>query len=297
LGLAPVAVATVAMAGQESSPAVHELAVEHQGDPSVLIDLTKCIGCGKCVDACKADNNLPWRDDQPAVGADAVLASSNYTVVQAEPRGSDGGVVTVKRQCLHCLEPACASVCFVRALQKSDAGPVTYDPNRCIGCRYCMMACPFGVPTFDWESTFGKISKCDLCADRTSQGRPTACAEACPSGAITYGTRGANLADAHRRIQGGGYVDHVYGENEVGGTSVLYVSDIPFEKLGFTDGLPEEPLPEYTWQITRLIPPAAAAIGATLITLYLRRMKIIEAEEAAAGEVGPPAPHRGEEEP
>lgn len=278
-----MAVAGIAAAGRGQGPAVRELAAEHESDAALLIDLTKCVGCGSCVKACKADNGLEWRDDQPALGSDAALASSNYTVVKAVQPEPGGAVVTVKKQCMHCLEPACASVCFPKALTKSEEGPVVYDPNRCIGCRYCIMACPFGVPTFDWESTFGKVSKCDMCADRTAQGRPTACAEACPTGAITYGTREQLLKDAWGRIGADeSYVKHVYGEEEVGGTSVMYVSDVPFEKLGFVVGLPDKPLPEYTWEITRLIPPVAAGLGAALITLYLRRMKVLEAEQTNA---------------
>lgn len=292
LGLAPVAVASLTLAsGTEASEG--ELAQAHALDPAVLIDLTRCVGCGRCVDACKADNGLDVRDDQPAIGPEAQLASSNYTVVKALE--VDGETVTVKRQCMHCLEPACASVCFVKALTKSEAGPVVYDPNRCIGCRYCIMACPFGIPTFDWEARFGRVNKCDLCVDRTSQGMPTACAEACPGGALTFGRREDMLMEAHRRLDSDSrYVKHIYGETEVGGTSILYVSDVPFEKLGMRAGLPDEPLPGYTWEITRLIPPAAAGIGAALVTLYLRRVRVLEEERAAKAAISEPESLLGE---
>jgi len=183
---------------------------------------------------------------------------------------------------MHCLEPACASACFVAALRKSEAGPVVYDADRCIGCRYCMMACPFGVPTFDWESALGRIQKCDLCADRTSNGGATACAEACPSGTVTFGHRGELIAEAWRRIDSDdAYVRHVYGEHEVGGTSVLYISDVPFEALGFATTLPDVPLPEYTWKVTRLIPPVAATIVASIATLYVRRRRYLLDDEHA----------------
>lgn len=274
----------------QSNPEV--LAREHADDPGVLIDLTRCVGCAKCVRACKLDNDLGWRQDQPFTGSEATLASSNWTVVRATrvgiteetplgPRRRETMRYT-KEQCMHCLEPACASACFVAALQKSEAGPVTYDPSRCIGCRYCMVACPFGVPTFDWESTLGRIDKCDLCHERTSNGEPTVCADACPTGTISYGRRGDLLAEAWRRIDSNGsYVRHVYGEHEVGGTSVLYVSDVPFEELGFPASLPDQPLSGYTWRITRLIPPAAAGILASLATLYVRRRRYLLAAEGA----------------
>ena len=282
LGLCPVAVASVATIGQTSTAVVDDkskqLAREHGNDPALLIDLTKCVGCGMCVSACKKDNDLESRADQPALGPEAVLASSNWTVV--EGRNVAGEVSPVKRQCMHCLEPACASVCFVKALEKTEAGPVSYDPNKCVGCRFCLMACPFGIPTFDWDATLGQVSKCDMCADRTSQGLPTACAEACPSGALTFGRRDGLLSEAHSRmtVEPGKYVDHVYGESEVGGTSVLYISDVPFDKLGFAS-LGTEPLPEYTWRITRWIPPVAMGLGAALVTLYARRMKVLEEKE------------------
>ena len=282
LGLCPVAAVSVATIGQTSAAAVgaqtQQLAEEHGSDPALLIDLTKCVGCGACADACKKDNGLETRADQPATGPGATLASSNWTAVV--PYNVDGQATPVKRQCMHCLEPACASVCFVKALVKTEAGPVAYDPNKCVGCRFCMMACPFGVPTFDWDATFGKVSKCDMCADRTARGLPTACAEACPSGALTFGQRDGLLNEAHSRMtaEPGKYVDHVYGESEVGGTSVLYISDVPFEKLGFAS-LGTEPLPEYTWRITKWIPPVAMGLGAALVTLYARRMKVLDEEE------------------
>jgi formate dehydrogenase iron-sulfur subunit len=255
-----------------------ELETEHAGDPALLIDLTRCIGCGSCVAACKLTNGLGWRSDQPALGPDAELASSDWSVVRTEDAPVEGGARYVKTQCMHCLEPACVSACFVKALTKSEAGPVVYDGEGCVGCRYCLLACPFGVPTFEWDQAFGRVQKCDLCAERTSQGRPTACEEACPTGAVSFGRRDQMIAEAHRRIVGGdaAYVDHVYGEHEVGGTSVLYLSDVPFEELGFRSGLPEEPIPSYTWEITRLLPPVAVGLGALLILLWRRRQDVLE---------------------
>ncbi|GIV01081.1 MAG: hypothetical protein KatS3mg014_2696 [Actinomycetota bacterium] len=274
---------------QPPSPDPELLAREHADDPALLIDLTRCVGCGRCVRACKAANGLPWREDQPALGPDAALASSNWSIVRARVVEVEGGtplgprrrsaVRYAKVQCMHCLEPACASACFMGALRKSEAGPVTYDPNRCIGCRYCMVACPFGVPTFDWDDPIGRIEKCDLCADRTSRGAPTACAEACPEGAIAFGRRGELLVEAWRRIEGDRrYVRQVLGEHEVGGTSVLYISDVPFEALGFRTSLPTEPLPLLTWRVTRLIPPVAGGVLAGLTVLYLRRRRYLERE-------------------
>jgi formate dehydrogenase iron-sulfur subunit len=268
------------------------LAEEHAGDRALLIDLTRCVGCGKCVQACKLENHLEWREDQPALGSDATLASQNWSIVRSFGEvGVHGAPRYTKRQCMHCLEPACVSACFVKALRKQPGGWVTYDEDICVGCRYCLMACPFGVPTFEWDQTFGHVSKCDFCDERAQRGEPTACAEACPVGAITFGQRGSLLEEAHRRIgaEPHRYLDHVYGEDEVGGTSVLYLSDVPFEELGFPGGLPTEPLPSYTWEISRLIPPAAASLGALLIGLHLRRLKILARREQEGNDEEEPA--------
>ena len=294
-GMAGIVAATAGRASAELvPPEPEELAERHAGDSGLLVDLTRCVGCGRCVAACKDENDLVWREDQPAMGDDAALASSNWSVVRSvdtelhdEPAFGvrrHQGHRFVKTQCLHCLEPACVSACFVQALRKSEAGPVVYDESRCVGCRYCLVACPFGVPTFEWDETFGRVQKCDLCASRTSRGLPTACAEACPTGAVTFGTRGNLLSEAHRRMAAhpDRYVDHIYGEHEVGGTSVLYISDVSFEELGFRTGLPEVPIPEYTWEISRLIPAVAAGLATTLVVLWHRRQEVLRARERAA---------------
>ncbi len=287
VGLARAALASEGLA-PVTDPEV--LAREHADDPAVLVDVTRCVGCGRCVEACKEANDLPWREDQPPVGPEATLASSNYSAVRARSVMSPGETPLgplehpvrryVKVQCMHCLEPACASACFMGALRKSEDGPVRYDPSRCVGCRYCMVACPFGVPAFDWDSAIGRIQKCELCPDRLARGLPPACTAACPRGAITFGRRGELLEEAHRRIATGRYVPRVYGEEEVGGTSVLYLSDVPFEELGFPVSLPSTPLSTYTWRVTRLIPPTALGILGVLTLLHRRRR--LEAAEVRA---------------
>jgi formate dehydrogenase iron-sulfur subunit len=305
LRAATVAAGTTAIVAHSAAPAgaselapegnPEELARKHADDPGMLIDITKCVGCGKCVRACKLDNDLEWRQDQPATGTEAELASSNWTVVRAEgvetiqdsrlgPRRREARRY-VKVQCLHCLEPACASACFVAALKKTEEGPVLYDGNRCVGCRYCLLACPFGVPTFEWDETFGRVQKCDLGPERTSEGEPTACAEVCPTGAIAFGRREL-LEEARRRIRSDEhYVQQVYGETEAAGTSVMYLSDVPFEELGFRTGVAVDPLPTYTWEVTRILPPFAAGFTVTIMALWARRQKLQRerAEAEAAG--------------
>ena len=113
---------------------------------------------------------------------------------------------------------------------------MVYDADKCIGCRYCQYACPFEVPTYDWDDPFGLIHKCQLCFSRLSEGQAPACVKACPNGALRFGRRDALLAQAHAQIVSNldRYVDHVYGEHEVGGTSMLYLSPVPFRSNRFS---------------------------------------------------------------
>ncbi len=149
---------------------------------------------------------------------------------------------------MHCVQPACATACPVRALVKSAEGPVIYQQERCIGCRYCMVACPFGVPKFEYEKAVPSIRKCAFCAERQKEGKLPACAEVCPTGALKFGTRKELLEVARSRIyrEPGRYIPHIYGEHEVGGTGWLYISDVPFESLGFQTHLVSSPYSELT---------------------------------------------------
>jgi formate dehydrogenase iron-sulfur subunit len=202
----------------------------------MLCDCTRCVGCGWCQRACKEANGLPGATLIPG-DSQAPLSAENWTRIEFQETEQNGQMVRVfaKRQCMHCLHPACVSACPVGALHRLEDGAVVYDQSRCIGCRYCMMACPFGVPKFDWNETLPTIHKCFFCADRQAQGLEPACAAACPTGALTFGDRDALLAEAQARIQAdpARYVDHIYGQNELGGTAWLYLSPIPFEQLGF----------------------------------------------------------------
>ena len=196
------------------------------------------------------------------------------------------------RRCLHCLEPACASACPTTALDRRADGPVIYDANQCIGCRYCIWACPWGVPTAEWDSLTPKIQKCTHCADRTDQPTPLtlngqplsqdeselyrdsiatpACVKACPADCLRFGTRDELLQEAHNRISNSPdkYVDHVYGEKEAGGTSVLYLSSVPFDKLGFPD-VSDKSYPGFSKTALHAVPPAVIAVGALLAGVYM----------------------------
>jgi Fe-S-cluster-containing dehydrogenase component len=150
-----------------------------------------------------------------------------------------------KRQCLHCLAPGCAGACPVKALEKLPSGPVVYDESKCMGCRYCMVACPFEIPKYEYDALAPRVRKCTFCPERQAAGLKPACTEVCPSGALTFGKRSELLEVAKTRIyqNPGRYVHHVYGEHEAGGTSWLYISDVDFEKLALRTNVPDRPIP------------------------------------------------------
>ena len=241
-GLAAAAVAA-------SMPAEAE-ARQGKGAPpdavGLLYDSKKCVGCKACVVACREANDLP--PDTRGYGnglydAPDSLNDSTKTIIQLYREGNEQSFV--KKQCMHCLDPACVNACMLGALQKEKFGVVAWDPTRCVGCRYCQMACPFNVPKFEWAKAMPKIVKCEFCRPRLAQGRQPACSEACPRGAVIFGKRAELLDEAHRRLalHAERYVQKVYGERELGGTQMLYISNVPFEKLGFrfdeTQAVPE----------------------------------------------------------
>ena len=194
---------------------------------AILFDSTKCIGCEACVAACKEKNNLP-------AAIDPKLTAYTWTVVEQRDKAF------VRRMCMHCESPTCASVCPVGAFQKQPNGPVLYDASRCIGCRYCIMACPFGVPKYQWDRTVPIVQKCTMCPDRIAAGQAPACASVCPTGATTFGDRDQLIGEARARLAAApkSYVPRIYGLEEVGGTSVLILSGVPFASLGLRTDLP-----------------------------------------------------------
>jgi formate dehydrogenase iron-sulfur subunit len=245
---------------------------------AILFDATLCIGCGACYAACKEQNALPQtaadilRDD---------LSADTYTVVNRR------GGRYVRRLCMHCEDPTCVSVCPVGALTKTAEGPVAYDAAKCMGCRYCMQACPFEVPRYEWDDPLApRVRKCEMCRGRIADGLAPACATVCPTGATTFGERDALLEVATRRIREnpGRYVDHVYGADEVGGTSVLILSDVPFEALGYRTDLPKEPLPQLTWSILHKLPRVLGDGGVLMSGIWWitnRRKEVRRAERRA----------------
>ncbi len=214
----------------------------------MLNDEASCTGCKTCQYVCKQRMGFKSAGDSPIYDNPRDLNAENYTVVQLFPGDAEDHHQYVKRQCMHCNDPACAAACPVSALIKREDGPVTYNPDKCIGCRYCMVACPFDVPTFEYSSATPKIQKCDMCVDLVVQGKNTVCSDVCPRNAIKTGKRKDMVAEAYRRIKADPekYIDHVYGEHEVGGTAVVYISGVPFDKIGFKeyDATPIPALPQ-----------------------------------------------------
>jgi formate dehydrogenase iron-sulfur subunit len=223
----------------------------------ILYDATLCIGCKLCEKGCADRNGLPY-DDKIA----AEQKQSEHKLTAVLTRNDK----FMRRLCMNCLDPTCASVCPVAALQKTAAGPVTYDASRCMGCRYCMLACPFSVPKYEWSKTLPLVRKCDMCSDRVAAGQQTACADACPTGATKFGDRDALLAEAKERIAKSPdqYIQHIYGVNEVGGTSVLLLSSVPFDDFGYKTDISTEALPLLTYRVLSHIPDLVS-IGAVAL--------------------------------
>jgi Fe-S-cluster-containing dehydrogenase component len=218
-----------------------------EDETAMLVDTTLCAGCRGCEAACSEANGLPVPpSDEAVVGQVRDTAPEAFTVVNGFGAiGHDGEERFAKKQCMHCIAPACASACPVRALDKTPEGPVIYRGDRCMGCRYCMVACPFEVPKYQYDKLAPLVRKCTFCAKRQAEGKKPACAEVCPTGALTFGKRSTLLELAKGRIYRNPekYVHHVYGEHEAGGTDWLYVSDVPFEKLAMKS-VRNEPYPD-----------------------------------------------------
>ena len=243
----------------------------------ILYDSTLCVGCRECEKACAARWKLPYNDN---IAAEEQISAHKLTAIQTH------GDHFSRRLCMHCSEPSCVSVCLVGAFQKTALGPVIYDEDKCIGCRYCMLACPFRVPTYEWSSRLPRVRKCDMCYDRLRAGKPTACAEACPTGATTCGDRDQLIAEAKRRIaeKPSQYFGRVYGIEEAGGTSTLFLSAVPFGQLGLPTNLPNAALPKLTWQVLSRTPDIASLAGVLLGGVYW----ITHRREAVAAAEGKP---------
>jgi len=259
----------------------------------VLFDSTRCIGCRKCEEGCNKVNELPEPDqafsDLSVLENARRTTSKAYTIVNRyDAAGDNKGPLYRKVQCNHCLEPACASVCFVKAFSKTESGAVTYDETVCVGCRYCMIACPFEIPAYEYDSAFSpRVRKCTMCHPRIVKGLLPGCVAACPTEALTYGKREDLLRIGRERIRKfpERYVNHIYGENEMGGTSWLYLSAIPFKDIGMREDLGTTPAPKLTSGALSVVPMVAGLWPVLLGGVYAinkRREKIEKQEKEQA---------------
>ncbi len=214
---------------------------------AVLVDTTRCVGCRSCEAACAEAHNLPGPDLGDTSVFDRIRTTSVKQLTVVNRYKTAKGEVFAKKQCMHCNQPGCVAACLVKAMEKRREGAVTWGGN-CMGCRFCMVSCPFDVPKFEYESAVPKIQKCTLCWERLQKGGKPACVEACPTGTLVFGPRRALIEEANRRIYGeaGKYFPHIYGEREVGGTGYLYLAAVPFEQLGFRTDLGTTAYPEYS---------------------------------------------------
>jgi Fe-S-cluster-containing dehydrogenase component len=250
----------------------------------LLYDATRCIGCKTCVLACKEANGLP-PDPDPYFGAlydePSVLSGTTKNIIK-EYRSGDANSF-VKSQCMHCIDPACVNACMIGALKKREFGIVSWDGDRCIGCRYCAVACPFEVPKFEWNKATPKLVKCELCKERLHAGKEPACSSVCPRKAVVFGKREDLLKDAHERLDEtpARYNPKIYGETDAGGTQVLYLSKagITFQDLGLPD-LGNESVPKQQRSVQHGIYNAFLAPAGLFVALAAAVWRTSKAEEA-----------------
>jgi len=247
-----------------AAPKKEEKEIEFSG---ILIDTTLCIGCRTCEHVCAETNGLPDTSDEET-GSNRQPTEKQLCVINTF--NVDGNEIFVKKQCMHCNQPACATGCLTKAMKKTDEGPVIWTANKCMGCRFCMINCPFDIPKFEYHSPNPKIQKCKMCFERLKEGKKPACVENCPAEAAIFGKRRDLIEIAKARIyaEPDKYYHHIYGENEVGGTGVLYLASVPFEKLGFKTNLGATPYPEYSKEFLYAVPVIFTVLPALLLGMH-----------------------------
>ncbi len=248
----------------------------YPGRYGLLHDTTLCVGCRSCEVACNEVNGLPPVDvpvdDQQIFDTVRRSTETSLTVVNKYVEATDDRPpVYRKLQCMHCNEPCCATVCLVHAFEKTPEGPVLYHPELCMGCRYCVMACPYYALAYEYEDPLTpKVMRCTMCYDRIKEGKLPGCAEACPMGAITFGKRDELIKIARERIRKNPerYVDHIFGEHEFGGTSWMILAGTSFGELGLDEGMTSEPLPAIATSYLGVVPLVVTIYPGLLMGMY-----------------------------
>ena len=243
----------------------------------ILIDITKCTGCEKCVIACITVNNMNPVLNFPRKSDDDLSGRKLLSLVQVSENRF------VRKSCLHCVDPGCVNACICGALEKTDLGPVIYDADKCIGCRYCMLACPMNIPRYEWDETMPYVMKCDMCFDLLQKDRVPACIEACPNNVMQFGEREQLLLSAKKNIAASPdkYMHHIYGEKEFGGTSVIYITDVNLESIGWQSKIGERSIPSYTWPLISKTPILGLSVAGFLTGTFFiirRRMELQDTE-------------------
>lgn len=243
-----------------------------------LIDASRCIDCRACLVACSVENNVSMSNTRIWIKDTGLMGS--FPEIEH---------FTAPYHCMHCEDPSCVSACTVGALQQNKDGIVVYDHEACIGCRYCMYACPFEVPHFEWDQRLALIAKCDMCEERLEEGQDEpACAATCPTDAIQFGLRTDMLKMAHERIanEPDRYIDHVFGEHENGGTSTFYLSPVSYDKLDFPTIETTESPAEYNRMATEKGTPIIATTAAVSMTAFYLALEKKEKAHASDEESG-----------
>lgn len=275
LGWVGGAVGAGAVAGRSAFAAGDKHFEGYPDGFGVLHDISLCIGCRRCESACNSVNELPMPDkpfeDLSVLDEERRTHAETFTVVNRYAGPDQKTPLYRKHQCNHCLEPACASVCFVNAFKKSEEGAVVYDPDVCVGCRYCMIACPFEVPAYEYDEPLTpRVTKCTMCHPRVLKGQLPGCVESCPVEALTFGKREDLIDLARERIRKDPdrYIDHIYGETEMGGTSWLYISNVPFSQIGMREDLGITPAPKLTSGALSIVPMVVGLWPVLLMGIY-----------------------------
>jgi Fe-S-cluster-containing dehydrogenase component len=234
---------------------------------ALLYDSTKCIGCRGCETACAEAHGLPEPQDEMVAGVIRKTSETQRCVINAYTY--EDREIYSRHQCMHCNEPACVAACLTQAMYKTKEGPVIWRADKCMGCRYCMVSCPFDIPKFEYHSPNPKIEKCDMCYDRQMEGKIPACAEICPD-ALIFGTRRELLAEARKRIAENPdqYENVIYGEVVAGGTGSLSLSSVPHNEMRYKTNLQNTSYPALSKGFLYSVPSVFVLVPPLLLGIY-----------------------------